>query len=110
MDVARGPHSVSYIVSLLLVSDPTNFVAVFSVILRGKRYEFSGHFRSKKFRCSFFGNFEGENDEFLGNLGGVAPIRKVCCKKAQHSFPKRGRGGGVRGRLEVFQKFFQNGK
>ena len=70
-----------------LISDSKNFVVVFAVILWGK------------------------NEEFSGKGGGVTPIRKVCCEKAHHSFPKRGRGEGevVRGRLKVLRKFIQNG-
>ena len=34
--------------------------------------------------------------------GGVAAPQKISLQKAQHSFPKIGWGGGVRGLLEVF--------
>ena len=53
-----------------------------------------GHFRSKKFRCGFFGNFLGEKG------GGHANPNEFRCKfsglpkKAQHFFPKIGWGGG----------------
>ena len=35
--------------------------------------------------------------------GGGRSTPKACCKKTQHSFPK------VRGCLEIFRKFIQNG-
>ena len=47
-----------------------------------------GHANPNEFRCKFSG------------------LRK----KAQHSFPKIGWGGGVRGRLEVFRKFSEFGR
>ena len=54
-----------------------------------------GYFRSKKFRCSFCGNFEGKTMFFFGKRGmggggGVAPIQKVCCKKVSET-----RAGGA---------------
>ena len=70
------------------------------------------HFRSKKFRCDFSGNF-------LGEKGGVTPIRmnfvanfRASQKKRNIFFRKWGGGaggGGVRGRLEVFRKLIKFG-
>ena len=69
-----------------VISDPKIFVAVFSVIFLGEKG--GGHANPNEFRCKFSG------------------LRK----KAQHSFPKIGWGGGVRGRLEVFRKFSEFGR
>ena len=70
-----------------------------------------GHFRSKKFRCGFFGNFGGvKTMNFRKKGGGHANPNEFRCKfsglpkKAQHSFPKRGRGGGS----EAIWKFSEN--
>ena len=70
-----------------------------------------GHFRSKKFRCGFFGNFGGvKTMNFRKKGGGHANPNEFRCKfsglpkKAQHSFPKRGRRGGS----EAVWKFSEN--
>ena len=66
-----------------------------------------GHFRSKNFCCGFFGNFFG------GKGGGHANPNEFRCKfsglrkKAQHSFPKIGWGGGGGG-SEAVWKFSEN--
>ena len=76
-----------------VISDQKNFVAVFSVILGGVK---TMNFRKK---------------------GGVTPIRmnfvanfRASRKKRNIVFQNEGGRGGVRGRLEVFRKFIQNGK
>ena len=61
---------------------------------------------------NFRKNFE------IGGRGGHFKSKKCCCKfsagrhefqkKSQHFSQKRA-GGGVKGRLEVFQKFIDNG-
>ena len=64
-----------------VISDPKNFVAFFSEIFWGERG--GGHANPNEFRCKFLG----------------------LPKKAQHSFPKRGRG---RGGSEAVWKFSEN--
>ena len=68
-----------------VISDPKYFVAVFAVILWEKTVN------------------------FWKKGGGITPIRKACSKKAQHSFPKRGRGGGgLKRPFGVFPKIHSN--
>ena len=67
-----------------VISDPKNFVAVFSVILRGKTMN------------------------FWEIWGGSLQSEKFVAKKRNIVFRNEG-GAGVRGRLEVFRKFIQNG-
>ena len=84
-----------------VISDPKNFGAFFFalktpilvMIFRKKRQKGGGgHFRSKKFHCKFGAVWSGLE------------------KKSQHFFPKKGRGGGDRGRSEIFRKFIDIGK
>ena len=58
-----------------IISNPKNFVAVFSVILGGKNDEFSGK-----------GGVYSNPKKFVADFS-------TSRKKVQHSFPKRGRGG-----------------
>ena len=75
-----------------VISDPKHFVADFSIP--------NEHFSLLNFR----------------KKGGVTPIRKnfvadFCTLRKKHYtvFRNEDGGGGVRGRLEVFRKFIQNG-
>ena len=74
-----------------------------------KTSERGGSFPIQKISLRFFGNFEGENNEFLGNLGGSLQSEKFVAKKRNIVFRNEGGGVGVRGGLEVFRKYIQNG-
>ena len=62
-----------------------------------------GSFPIKKFRCIFFGNFEGKNDE-LSEKGGSLQSKKFVAKKRNIVFRNEGRGGGDQSQFGVFPK------